>query len=160
MNRNLLLILTIIAFTGCRSDKDLKLWYDSPASIWEATLPLGNGRLGMMPDGNQSKENIVLNEITLWSGSVQDATNPTAREYLPQIRQLLLEGRNDLAQELMYEHFVCGGVGSGYGSGKDVPFGCYQVLGNLHLDFAETEDRKSTRLNSSHTATSRMPSSA
>ena len=139
MNRNLILILAIISFTGCRSDKDLQLWYDSPASIWEATLPLGNGRLGMMPDGNQSKENIVLNEITLWSGSVQDATNPTAREYLPQIRQLLLDGRNDLAQELMYEHFVCGGVGSGYGSGKDVPFGCYQVLGNLHLDFAETE---------------------
>ena len=56
MNRNLTLILAIIAFTGCRSDKDLQLWYDSPASIWEATLPLGNGRLGMMPDGNQSKK--------------------------------------------------------------------------------------------------------
>jgi alpha-L-fucosidase 2 len=141
MNRNLLLILVIIALTGCRSRQDLQLWYDRPAGIWEATLPLGNGRLGMMPDGNPSAENIVLNEITLWSGSVQDPTNPTAREYLPQIRQFLLEGRNNLAQELMYEHFVCGGVGSGYGSGADVPFGCYQVLGNLHLQFSGNDIR-------------------
>ena len=28
-----------------------QLYYTSPAAIWEETLPLGNGRLGMMPDG-------------------------------------------------------------------------------------------------------------
>lgn len=28
-----------------------QLYYMSPAAIWEETLPLGNGRLGMMPDG-------------------------------------------------------------------------------------------------------------
>jgi alpha-L-fucosidase 2 len=28
-------------------NKPLKLWYDKPASQWEETLPLGNGRLGM-----------------------------------------------------------------------------------------------------------------
>ena len=30
---------------------DQTLWYDEPAAQWEETLPLGNGRLGMMPDG-------------------------------------------------------------------------------------------------------------
>ncbi len=30
---------------------DLALWYDGPARQWEETLPLGNGWLGMMPDG-------------------------------------------------------------------------------------------------------------
>ena len=43
----------------------LRLWYDKPARVWEETLPLGNGRLGMMPDGGVTKENIVLNDITL-----------------------------------------------------------------------------------------------
>ena len=31
---------------------DMTLWYTAPAAQWEETLPLGNGRLGMMPYGN------------------------------------------------------------------------------------------------------------
>ena len=42
-----------------------QLYYTSPAAIWEETLPLGNGRLGMMPDGGILREHIVLNEICL-----------------------------------------------------------------------------------------------
>ena len=79
------LLLWLVILTGCNGKSRLQLWYDSPAGIWEATLPLGNGRLGMMPDGNPLQENIVLNEITLWSGSEQDATNPAAVESLPRI---------------------------------------------------------------------------
>jgi alpha-L-fucosidase 2 len=108
----------------------LRLWYDKPATIWEETLPLGNGRLGMMPDGGIQQENIVLNDITLWSGSPQDANNYEAHTVLPRIRQLLLEGKNDSAQALVDQSFICKGQGSG-----GVPYGCYQVLGNLHLKF-------------------------
>jgi alpha-L-fucosidase 2 len=108
----------------------LRLLYDKPASIWEETLPLGNGRLGMMPDGGIQQENIVLNDITLWSGSPQDANNYEAHTVLPRIRQLLLEGKNDSAQTLVDQSFICKGQGSG-----GVPYGCYQVLGNLHLQF-------------------------
>lgn len=61
-----------------QSQENLKLWYDQPAKVWEETLPLGNGRLGAMPDGGIAKEKIVLNEITLWSGGPQDADNPAA----------------------------------------------------------------------------------
>ncbi len=32
-----------------QSHNNLKLSYDKPAAVWEETLPLGNGRLGMMP---------------------------------------------------------------------------------------------------------------
>ena len=49
-----------------------QLYYTTPATIWEETLPLGNGRLGMMPDGGIDKEHIVLNEISLWSGMEAD----------------------------------------------------------------------------------------
>ncbi len=108
----------------------LELKYDKPAQTWEETLPLGNGRLGMMPDGGIKTEKIVLNDITLWSGAPQDANNYEAYKQLPRIRQLLQEGRNDEAQALMDKDFICTGKGSG-----DVPFGCYQVLGELQLQF-------------------------
>ena len=62
-------------------------------------MPLGNGRLGMMPDGGVVQETIVLNDITMWSGSFQDTRNPEALKYLPEIRRLLLEGKNDEAQD-------------------------------------------------------------
>ncbi|GAA4307177.1 glycoside hydrolase family 95 protein [Mucilaginibacter gynuensis] len=110
--------------------KPLKLWYTKPAAIWEETLPLGNGRLGMMPDGGVDNEKIVLNDITLWSGAPQDANNYEAYKNLPEIRRLLQEGKNDEAQALIDKNFICKGVGSG-----SEPFGCYQVLGELNIRF-------------------------
>ncbi len=118
----------------------LRLWYRQPAAIWEASLPLGNGRLGAMPDGGIGKETIVLNDISLWSGGVQDADDPGAGKYLDSIRNLLNQGRNDEAQDLMYKSFVCKGPGSGQGNGANVPYGSYQVLGNLHLRFDYGKD--------------------
>ena len=84
----------------------------------------------MMPDGGVSKEKIVLNDITLWSGAPQDANNYGAYKKLPAIRQLLLQGKNDEAQALIDQSFICTGRGSG-----DVPYGCYQTLGDLDLEF-------------------------
>ncbi len=118
-----------------KDDVKSLLWYDSPAEIWEAALPLGNGRLGMMPDGGIEKENIVLNDIAMWSGSEADYSNPRAKESLPEIRKLLLEGKNYEAQQLMYETFTCGNKGSNHGVGGDATFGCYQTLGNLEIEY-------------------------
>lgn len=82
-----LLSFCFIAIPGYSQKKPLKLWYDSPAKMWEETLPLGNGRLGMTPDGGIIKEKIVLNDITLWSGSPQDANNYEAYKSFP-VRQV------------------------------------------------------------------------
>lgn len=134
--RFFIVILAMLCLVGTvHSQNDLTLWYDKPAQQWEETLPLGNGRLGMMPDGNITNETITLNDITLWSGSPQDANNYEASKRLPEIRQLLLEDRNDEAQAIINKDFICKGKGSGEGNGANVPFGCYQVLGNLHLQF-------------------------
>ncbi len=108
----------------------LRLWYEKPAAQWEETLPLGNGRLGMMPDGGVMKENIVLNDITLWSGAPQDANNKEAYKKLPEIQRLLLEGKNDQAQALIDKDFICTGKGSGA-----EPFGCFQTMGNLSIAY-------------------------
>ena len=103
-------------------------------------MPLGNGHLGMMPDGRVEQETIVLNDITLWSGAPSDDSNPLALESLPEIQRLLMEGKNDEAQNLMYETFVCGGRGSGLGQGAKVPFGCYQTLGNMMIEYHYPDD--------------------
>ena len=109
------------------SDPEQNIWFDKPASIWEETLPLGNGRLGMMPDGGINDETIVLNEISMWSGSEVDYANPDAAESLQEIRSLLLEGKNVEAQRVMYERFVPKKQTDGG------TYGSYQTLGNLKI---------------------------
>ncbi|MCR8559543.1 glycoside hydrolase family 95 protein [Mucilaginibacter sp. BJC16-A38] len=129
--KRILLLCYIVFPTITHAQTQLRLWYDKPASQWEETLPLGNGRLGMMPDGGVTKENIVLNDITLWSGAPQDANNYQAYKRLPEIRKLLLEGKNDEVQDIIDRDFVCTGKGS-----AGVNYGCYQTLGNMVLKFS------------------------
>jgi alpha-L-fucosidase 2 len=111
------------------------IWFDAPATNFTESSPLGNGRLGAMMFGGVDEERIVLNESSMWSGSRQDADRPDACKYLPQIRQLLLEGKNLQAEALYNAHFTCKGPGSNGGTGNG-QYGCYQVLGNLHLSFS------------------------
>ncbi|QHS56970.1 glycoside hydrolase family 95 protein [Mucilaginibacter sp. 14171R-50] len=126
----LITIIFLFAATAYSQTKPLKLWYDKPATQWEETLPLGNGHLGMTPDGGELEEHVVLNDITLWSGAPQDANNYEAYKSLPEIRRLLAEGKNNEAQALVDKNFICTGKGSG-----SEPFGKYQVLGDLKIKF-------------------------
>ena len=114
---------------------DLEFHFDEPAACWEEMLPLGNGRLGIMPDGGITKESIVLNDITLWSGKVADYTNPDAKAALTEIQRLLLEDKNYEAQELVYKTFTCSNKGSNWGNGALSNFGCFQTLGNITLNY-------------------------
>lgn len=123
----------LILVTSVAKGQDLKLWYDAPAERWEETLPLGNGLIGMMPDGKVEDERLVLNEISMWSGSPQDANNYQANEHLGAIQELLFQGRNDEAEDLVNEHFVCSGVGSAQGAGAEAPYGCFQNFGYLNF---------------------------
>ncbi len=136
--KRLLFIIPLFMFCGCQKQFPQPQWnltHTAPAQIWEECFPLGNGHLGMMPDGGVEVETIVLNDITLWSGASSDDSNPLALQSLPEIQRLLKEGKNDEAQNLMYETFVCGGQGSGHGQGAEVPFGCYQTLGKMIIDY-------------------------
>ena len=136
--KRLLFIIPLFMFCGCQKQPPQPQWnltHTAPAQLWEECFPLGNGHLGMMPDGGVGQETIVLNDITLWSGAPSDDSNPLALQSLPEIQRLLKEGKNDEAQNLMYETFVCGGEGSGHGQGAKVPFGCYQTLGNMTIEY-------------------------
>jgi len=122
----------VLGMTSCskaNTAKDVILSFDSPASYWEETFPLGNGRLGAMPTGEIAHESIVLNEESMWSGMHWDSNNPEAAKWLPIIREKLLQGDNVEAEKLMNEHFVCLDGGS-----TNPKYGCYQTLGLLEVD--------------------------
>jgi len=134
-----------VCLFSASGQQNLRLWYNHPAASPEECVPLGNGRLGAMPNGGVIKENIVLNDITLWSGGTRDADKEGAVKYLPEIRKLIFEGKNAEAEALVNKAFVCKGVGSGNGSGSNVPYGSYQVLGNLHVNYDYNIDTASIK---------------
>src|SRR6476660_9028641 len=91
------------------------IWMDAPAKNFTESSPMGNGRLGAMMFGGVDVECIVLNESSVWSGSRQEADRIGARKVLPEIRRLLLEGKNPEAEALVSSHFTCEGPGSAGG---------------------------------------------
>ncbi|MBC9932202.1 glycoside hydrolase family 95 protein [Chitinophaga qingshengii] len=137
--------------TGFAQQSSLRLWYKSPASAttkdggiqfkddpaWLQALPLGNGNIGAMVFGDVNQERIQLNEKTLWNGSNGDNDNPEAAKYVPEIRNLLFQGKFKEATALTNKTQICKGAGSGHGNGSNVPFGTYQTLGDLRLDFGK-----------------------
>jgi len=143
------IILTLILCFSASQAQTLKLWYKQPANAtiadrqepdyddpeWLKALPLGNGSIGAMVFGDVNKERIQLNEKTLWSGSHDDNNNPEAVKHIEKIRQLLFEGKFKEATDLTNQTQVCKGAGSGHGNGANVPFGCFQTLGDLWIDF-------------------------
>ena len=129
---NMLLCASVCLVLGSLANAtgtDDRLFYRRPAKIWEETLPLGNGRLGLMTDSGTRHEHITLNEISMWSGCEADYRNPEAASCLPEIRSLLFEGKNAEAQELMYERFLPRKEVS------DARYGTYQTLGALDIDY-------------------------
>ena len=70
------------------ADVTTTLWFDKPATRFQQSLPLGNGRIGAMVFGGVYEERIVLNESSVWSGSREDADRPDAHQALPEIRRL------------------------------------------------------------------------
>lgn len=130
------MVLTLMAISLLAADQQAipastTIWFDKPAKDFTESSPLGNGRLGAMMFGGVDEERIVLNESSMWSGSRQDADRPDAYKVLPEIRNLLLQGKNPEAEALVNANFTCKGPGS-----SGAQYGCYQVLGNLRLSFS------------------------
>lgn len=88
------------------SKQDLKLWYTKPSSKWTEALPIGNGRIGAMIFGGVEKDRIQFNEETLWTGEPRNYNREGAASYLPKIRQLLQEGKQDEAEALAQVNFM------------------------------------------------------
>lgn len=138
MKKLLFIIGVLFACISASAQPDMEVKFDAPAAYFTQSIPLGNGRLGAMVFGNSNKERIVLNEKSMWSGGVEDPNRPDAYKYLPKIQKLLQQGQNKEAQELLQQHFVCAGKGSGNGAGAHVKFGCYQILSDAFISWHDT----------------------
>jgi alpha-L-fucosidase 2 len=101
------------------------LFYRQPAREWVEALPVGNGRLGGMVFGGVPAERVQLNEDTFWSGGPYESISPEALQYLPQVRQLIRDGRYKEAQDLADAKLM----------GRARHLQAYQPLGDLRLVF-------------------------
>ncbi len=121
----LLLSLLWLISLKAQSETDLKLWYEQPAKKWVEALPVGNGRLGAMVYGDPLKEEIQLNENTIWAGQPYRNDNLDAKEALPKVRELIFAGKYKEAQDLVNKKFISR-------NSQGMP---YQTAGSLLLSF-------------------------
>ncbi len=98
--------LLFISIAAKLYSQELKLLYNKPASVWEEALPLGNSRLGVMQYGKPELEELQLNEETIWGGKPYRNDNPKALNVLPQVRQLIFDGKNKDAENLINQNFL------------------------------------------------------
>jgi len=127
------LALSALSASSPSPASTMSIWFDKPAASFQSSLPVGNGRLGGMLFGDPNSDKIVLNEISMWSGHMADQNRADAWKNRARIVELLKAGKNPEAEALMNATFTCDGPGGQEGG----PYGCYQVLGQLHVDFGD-----------------------
>ncbi len=103
----------------------LRLSYDQPAAEWTDALPVGNGSLGAMVFGGIERDRIQFNHDTLWAGKPRSYSRPGAVEVLPQLRQLLFDGKQKEAETLAMESFMS----------EPLHQASFQPFGDLMLEF-------------------------
>ena len=97
------------------------LQYDKPATYFEESLPIGNGRIGALVYGGTDDNVIYLNDITLWTGKPVDRNlDADAHKWIPAIRKALFNEDYQLADSLQLH--VQGPNSQNY-----------QPLGTLHI---------------------------
>ncbi len=110
-------------------DANSRLWYRQPAAEWNEALPIGNGRMGAMVFGDPAKERVQFNESTVWSGAPREYQRAGAVQSLPEIRRLLLAGKQKEAEALAMEKFM----------GDPIRQKAYQAFGDLWIEQAVTK---------------------
>jgi len=113
------------------AQQPLKLFFDKPAVDWNEALPIGNGRLGGMVFSVPEREQIQLNEETIWSGEPGNNVPDNTYDSIVKIRALLEQGKPVEAQKLSNNTFPRKAPeGLDYGM-------AYQTFGSIWLDFPD-----------------------
>lgn len=141
-------VLSLFALLAASaSAQNLKLWYDRPAKVWEEALPLGNSRLGAMVYGIPQREELQLNEETIWGGGPYRNDNPKALAALPEIRQLVFDGKSGQADKLINETFFTKTHGMPYQTAGSVvlTFPGHQAFQNYYRELDISKAVATTR---------------
>jgi alpha-L-fucosidase 2 len=124
--------LLVILLFGCKKEKteyDVKLWYDKPATDWYEALPIGNGTLGAMVFGGIKTEQLQLNENTLYSGEPgQRHVEIDITKSLEKVKNLIKTGDLEQVNKIVGDEWI----------GRAQP--CYQPFGNLFIEFDHPEN--------------------
>lgn len=131
MKKHLLLVGACVWMMLAAHAQNLKLWYQQPAKTWVEALPVGNSSMGAMVYGGTSREELQLNEETLWGGGPYRNDNPKALESLAEVRNLIFSGKTMDAQNLIDQTFYTGRNG--------MP---YQTIGSLIIEAPGHEKAK------------------
>lgn len=131
MKKHLLLVGACVWMMLSAHTQNLKLWYQQPAKTWVEALPVGNSSMGAMVYGGTSREELQLNEETLWGGGPYRNDNPKALESLAEVRNLIFSGKTMDAQNLIDQTFYMGRNG--------MP---YQTIGSLIIEAPGHEKAK------------------
>ena len=123
MKTHSLLAGILLSFSLSIQASDLKLWYKQPAKTWVEALPVGNSRMGAMAYGGTAREELQLNDETMWGGSPYQNDKPEALGSMEQVRELIFAGKNMDAQNLIQKTFYSGKNG--------MP---YQAIGSLIIE--------------------------
>lgn len=109
----LISLLSAILSISAQTQPTMKLWYDKPATYFEESLPIGNGRLGATIHGGTTDNIIYLNDITFWTGKPIDRNQDAdAHQWLPKIREALFAENYPLADSL--QRYIQGPYSSKY----------------------------------------------
>ena len=120
----------------------MTVWFDEPGSTFHESSIVGNGRLGAMEYGGVTRDRIVLNESSMWSGGKYEANKYDAYQCLPEVRAKLFAGEIDEAGRILSRSFrYPDGV---QGWSDDTQFGTYQILADLILSTGNELDFKVT----------------
>ena len=101
-----LTIVFVISFIllGCSKEKSNTsntLWFNKPATYFEESFVLGNGKTGASVFGGIHTDSIFLNDATLWAGEPVDPyMNPDAYQHIPAIREALDNENYELTDKL------------------------------------------------------------
>ena len=87
--------------TLAQEQAPMVLQYDQPATYFEESLPIGNGKIGALVYGGTDDNIIYLNDITLWTGKPVDRNlDADAHKWIPAIREALFNEDYQLADSL------------------------------------------------------------
>ena len=121
MKKTLLISALFCQMATAQEQAPMVLNYDKPATFFEESLPIGNGKMGALIYGGSDDNVIYLNDITLWTGKPVDRNlDADAHQWIPKIREALFNEDYQLADSLQLH---VQGPNSQY----------YQPLGTLHI---------------------------
>ena len=115
---------------------DQTLWFTSPAENWaQQALHIGNGYMGASFYGSVNRERFDIAEKTFWTGgphSLSDFKSPIikgGKDKIDEIRKLIVEKKYVEADSLCRKYMV----------GNYSHYGYFSMVGNLYIDFPESE---------------------